>query len=157
MKKKSTKDGTAASEGIDFDLMLAFVDTLIPGRVGPDAMPAASELPEFCELSSGEAQGLYGPALELIVAQGGAGGGKVFQSLELDGREGIVRKIESEHPSVIGGAVGQTLIRYYGSDRVVQALGLDVGPSHPRGYGIDETNWTLLDPIKKMDRIYKTA
>ena len=73
------------------------METLIPGRVGQEARPAASELPEFCELSSGEAERVYGSGLELLVAHGDAGGGEAFVLLELDGREGLVRKIESEH------------------------------------------------------------
>jgi hypothetical protein len=69
----------------------------------------------------------------------------------------MLRGLQTEHPLVVAGAVGQTLLRYYEVDTVVRALGLEARAPHPQGYPVDDTDWALLEPVRKMDRIYKTA
>ncbi len=157
MAKGREESSIAAEVGIDRDLLLAFVETVIPARGGNGAMPAASELVEFRDMTAEEAQLSYGPVLELILGRSQERGTESFASLDLEARESIVRGIESDHPHVVGGAIGQTLICYYGVDSVVQALGLEVRASHPQGHTLGETNWSLLGPVRKMDRIYKTT
>ena len=82
---------------------------------------------------------------------------KRFPSLDLEARESMVRGLQSDHPHIVAGAVGQTLLRYYGADTVVRALGLEARAPHPQGYTVDDTDWALLEPVRKMGRIYKTA
>ncbi len=147
----------AANAGVDRDLLLAFVGTLIPASGANGAMPAASELPEFRELSSEEAEAVYSPVLELLLARSRAQGTESFPSLDLEARESMVRGLESEHPHIVAGAVGQTLLRYYGDDTVIRALGLEARAPHPQGYAVDDTDWALLEPVRKMDRIYESA
>jgi hypothetical protein len=52
-----------------------------------------------------------------------------------------------------GGAVAATLIRvvlqcYYRDDRVVRSLGLELRPPFPKGYPLEQGDWSLLDPVK---------
>lgn len=157
MANEREEGGAAAQIGSDRDLLLSLVETVIPSRGAEGAMPAASELAEFREISSEEAQLLYGPVLGLLRARGSAAPSENFSSLDLEARESILRELESVHADVVRGAVTQTLIRYYGADVVVEALGLEARPPHPQGYDLGETNWALLDPVRKMDSIYKTA
>lgn len=147
----------AAKVGSDRDLLLSLVETVIPAKRAGGAMPAASELTEFRDISSEEAQLLYGPVLELLRARSSAEASEHFASLDLQARESILRGLESDYPDVVRGAVTQTLIRYYGIDAVVQSLGLEARPPHPQGYALGETNWALLDPVRKMGSIYKPA
>jgi hypothetical protein len=147
----------AVNAGVDRDLLLAFVGTVIPASGANGAMPAASELPEFRELSSEEAEAVYSPVLELLLARSRAQGTESFPSLDLEARESMVRGLQSDHPHIVAGAVGQTLLRYYGADTVVRALGLEARAPHPQGYPVDDTDWELLEPARRMDRIYKTA
>ena len=139
------------------DLLLSLVETVIPAKRHGARMPAASELAEFREMSSEEAELSYGPVLELLRARGSAGAGDHFVSLDLQARESILRGLEADHADVLQGAVAQILIRYYGADAVVEALGLETRPPHPGGYVLGETNWALLDPVREMNSIYRAA
>ena len=37
---------------------------------------------------------------------------------------------------------------YYQHPRVVEALGLEARAPHPKGHVVEETDWTLLDPVR---------
>lgn len=136
-------------------LLLSLVETLIPSSNANGAMPAASQLTEFREIPSEEARLVYGPLLDLILTRTPQEARQSFASLDLDAREEIIRGLGADHPEVIGGAVSQTLIRYYGAEAVVEALGLEARPAHPGGYALEETNWAMLGPVKAMEPIYK--
>jgi hypothetical protein len=52
-----------------------------------------------------------------------------------------------------GGAPAATLARvvlqcYYRDDRVVRSLGLELRAPFPKGYTLEQGDWTLLDPVK---------
>jgi hypothetical protein len=52
-----------------------------------------------------------------------------------------------------GGIAAATLIRvvlqcYYRDDRVVRSLGLELRPPFPKGYPLEQGDWSLLDPVK---------
>jgi hypothetical protein len=52
-----------------------------------------------------------------------------------------------------GGLAAATLIRvvlqcYYRDDRVVRSLGLELRPPFPKGYQLEQGDWSLLDPVK---------
>jgi hypothetical protein len=52
-----------------------------------------------------------------------------------------------------GGAAAATLTRvvlqcYYRDDRVVRSLGLELRPPFPKGYKLEQGDWSLLDPVK---------
>ncbi|MDG2336211.1 MAG: hypothetical protein P8Q97_18570 [Myxococcota bacterium] len=141
--------------GTERGLLLSLVETLIPSSKANGAMPGASQLAEFREMPSEEAQLVYGPLLDLILDRSPQEAGENFASLDLDTREEIVRGLGADHPEVIGSAVSQTLIRYYGAEAVVEALGLEARPAHPGGYALAETNWSLLGPVRAMEPIYK--
>jgi hypothetical protein len=38
---------------------------------------------------------------------------------------------------------------YYQHPRVVEALGLEARAPHPKGYTVEESDWTLLDPVRR--------
>jgi hypothetical protein len=52
-----------------------------------------------------------------------------------------------------GGPAAATLIRvvlqcYYRDDRVLRSLGLELRPPFPKGYELEQGDWSLLDPVK---------
>lgn len=155
MGNDETADRSAAGGGIDYELLLSVVETMIPARTGADAMPAASELREFRQMRADEAKRVYGPLLERIRSGRGEEEGGHFASLDREARESILRGIEVEQPGLLKGVVLQTLIRYYGTDTAARGLGLEVRPPHPHGYGVDDTDWSLLEPVREMKPIYK--
>jgi hypothetical protein len=52
-----------------------------------------------------------------------------------------------------GGPAAATLVRvvlqcYYRDDRVLRSLGLELRPPFPKGYELEQGDWSLLDPVK---------
>jgi hypothetical protein len=52
-----------------------------------------------------------------------------------------------------GGAAVATLTRvvlqcYYRDDRVLRSLGLELRPPYPKGYVLEDGDWSLLDPVR---------
>jgi hypothetical protein len=52
-----------------------------------------------------------------------------------------------------GGAAAATLVRvvlqcYYRDDRVLRSLGLELRAPFPKGYTLQDGDWSLLDPVK---------
>jgi hypothetical protein len=52
-----------------------------------------------------------------------------------------------------GGSAAATLVRvvlqcYYRDDRVLRSLGLELRPPFPKGYELEQGDWSLLDPVK---------
>jgi hypothetical protein len=63
-------------------------------------------------------------------------------------REAVAREFRAS-----GGAPAAALTRvvlqsYYRDDRVVRSLGLELRPPFPKGYALEQGDWSLLDPVK---------
>ena len=59
-----------------------------------------------------------------------------------------------------GGAAAATLARvvlqsYYRDDRVVRSLGLELRPPFPKGYPLEQGDWSLLDPVKARPSVLR--
>jgi hypothetical protein len=72
-------------------------------------------------------------------------------------REAVARQFRAS-----GGTAAATLTRvvlqcYYRSDRVLRSLGLELRPPFPKGYGLDQGDWSLLDPVKARPSMWRRA
>jgi len=74
--------------------------------------------------------------------------GKPLADLDPARREAVAKEFRST-----GGAAAAALTRvvlqcYYRDDRVVRSLGLELRPPFPKGYTLEQGDWSLLDPVK---------
>jgi hypothetical protein len=72
-----------------------------------------------------------------------------FAGLDRDGREALINDYYAS-----GGAAAVTLGRvivgaYYRDDRVLLALGLEARAPFPKGYTLEQGDWSLLDAVRK--------
>ncbi len=51
--------------------------------------------------------------------------------------------------------VPHTYIGYYQTDRVLEAIGIEPRPPHPKGYAVPENDLTLLEPVKTRSKRYR--
>ena len=61
-----------------------------------------------------------------------------------------------------GGAAAATLVRvvlqcYYRDDRVLRSLGLELRAPFPKGYALEQGDWSLLDPVKARPATLRRA
>jgi hypothetical protein len=44
---------------------------------------------------------------------------------------------------------------YYRDDRVMRSLGLEPRPPFPKGFELEQGDWSLLDPVRARPRLYR--
>jgi len=44
---------------------------------------------------------------------------------------------------------------YYRDDRVMLSIGMEPRPPHPLGYVVEQGDWSLLDPVRGRDDLYR--
>ena len=74
--------------------------------------------------------------------------GKPLAELDTAKRDGVANEFRAS-----GGAAAATLVRvvlqcYYRDDRVLRSLGLELRAPFPKGYTLEQGDWSLLDPVK---------
>ena len=83
--------------------------------------------------------------------------GKPLADLDPARRDALAKQFRAE-----SGAAGATLVRvvlqcYYRDDRVVRSLGLELRAPFPKGYALEQGDWSLLDPVKAKPSILRRA
>jgi hypothetical protein len=74
--------------------------------------------------------------------------GEPLAELDAEKRDAVAQEFRAT-----GGAAAATLVRvvlqcYYRDDRVLRSLGLELRAPFPKGYALQEGDWSLLDPVK---------
>lgn len=74
--------------------------------------------------------------------------GKPLAELDAAGRDSVANQFRAA-----GGAAAATLVRvvlqcYYRDDRVLRSLGLELRAPFPKGYVLEDGDWSILDPVK---------
>ena len=83
--------------------------------------------------------------------------GKPLAALGPTERDYVAREFRAT-----GGAAAATLVRvvlqcYYRDDRVLRSLGLELRAPFPKGYVLQDGDWSLLDPVKARPRSLRRA
>src|SRR5207253_10561886 len=83
--------------------------------------------------------------------------GKPLAKLDEAQRWAVVTKFRAS-----GGAAAATLARvilqcYYRDDRVLRSLGLELRAPFPKGYTLEQGDWSLLDPVRARPATLRRA
>jgi hypothetical protein len=84
--------------------------------------------------------------------------GQPLASLDPARRDAVAQQFRTS-----GGPAAATLVRvvlqcYYRDDRVLRSLGLELRPPFPKGYELEQGDWSLLDPVKaRPSRLRRTS
>jgi hypothetical protein len=46
---------------------------------------------------------------------------------------------------------------YYRDDRVMRSLGMEPRPPFPKGFEVEQGDWSLLDPVRARPKLYRAA
>jgi hypothetical protein len=70
------------------------------------------------------------------------------------------RDVVAQEFRAAGGPAAATLVRvvlqcYYRDDRVLRSLGLELRPPFPKGYPLEQGDWSLLDPVKARPSMWR--
>ena len=83
--------------------------------------------------------------------------GQPLADLDAAGRDAVAREFRAS-----GGEAAAVLVRvvlqcYYRDDRVLRSLGLELRAPFPKGYTLEQGDWSLLDPVKARPSTLRRA
>ncbi|MBL8571725.1 MAG: hypothetical protein JNK84_21835 [Phreatobacter sp.] len=85
-----------------------------------------------------------------------AAGGNL-DALRSAGPGSFLATFRSESPALAGVLELAIAQCYYRDDRVLRVIGMEPRPPFPKGYEIEEGDWSLLDPVRARGKIYRDA
>jgi hypothetical protein len=136
------------------DDLRAIAAMMIPASAEYD-VPGADDAAIQAEILAtlGRDTGPVGRALDHLAQLAG----EPFAELDATRRETLVKEFRAT-----GGAAVATLVRvvlqcYYRDDRVLRSLGLELRPPFPKGYVLEQGDWSLLDRIKTRPPMWRRA
>jgi hypothetical protein len=64
--------------------------------------------------------------------------------------------LASDAPEVT--VLGRVVLQcYYRDDRVMRSIGMEPRPPFPKGHTLEQGDWSLLDPVRAMPKLWRDA
>lgn len=101
-------------------------------------------------LSAMIVQGLS--ALDRLALRRNADG---FAALPREDRSAVMNELASSDDAFPPILILHAFAGYYQQARVLEALGLEPRPPHPKGYEMGPDDLTLLDPVRRRERLFR--
>jgi hypothetical protein len=136
----------------------ALAEAIIPAS-DEYAVPGAADPAIFADILS-DAQRhreQLGGALAALDALAQEKHGAGFAELDAGPRGEIAEAFRTAHSDDALLIANLTAQCYYRDDRVMISIGMEPRPPYPKGYEVGQGDWSLLDPVKKFNEIYRKA
>ena len=136
--------------------LAALLDELVPPSED-------GQLPGAGALGLGPTLHANTPELRTVIEQGVAAldeharsrGASDFADLAQHERSAVLNEVADEQAALVPGLVFQTYVHYYQHPRVLSGLRLEPRPPYPKGYEMEPTDLTLLDPVRERSKLYR--
>lgn len=90
-------------------------------------------------------------ALATITAKAGGG----FMKMDRDEREALFNGYYASGAAAAA-VLGRVILgAYYRDDRVLQSLGLEARAPFPKGYALEQGDWSLLDAVRERPPLWR--
>jgi hypothetical protein len=83
--------------------------------------------------------------------------GGSFADRDAAGREAAALDFRTAAKSLAALLVSVTVQCYYRDDRVMVSLGMEPRPPFPKGFEVEQGDWSLLDPVRARPKMYRPA
>jgi hypothetical protein len=83
--------------------------------------------------------------------------GGPFADLDPLRRDGIAARLRETGGEALTHLTRIVLQCYYHDDRVMRSLGIEPRPPFPKGFAVEEGDWSLLDPVRARPKLYRDA
>jgi len=80
-----------------------------------------------------------------------------FADLDPQRRDTIAARLRETGGEALAYLTRIILQCYYRDDRVMRSLGLEPRPPFPRGFEVEQGDWSLLDPVRARPKLYSEA
>jgi len=82
-------------------------------------------------------------------------GRQPLASLDPARREAVALELRAKGGAAVGTLTRVVVQCYYRDDRVVRSLGLEPRPPYPKGYVLEDGDWSLLDPVRARPPMWR--
>jgi hypothetical protein len=90
-------------------------------------------------------------AIAAIVAKSGG----AFAALGIDRREALINELYAGKSAPVM-TLGRVILgAYYRDDRVLTALGVEPRSPFPKGYAVEQGDWSLLDAVRNRPQLWR--
>lgn len=134
------------------ETLQSLADLMIPADEGFD-VPGAGDERIFTDIQKSMARS-HGYFLEVATKLDELSDGP-FQSLGEEEQSKIFSRLQAEAPTAFKFMARTILQCYYRDDRVMRSLGMEVRPPFPRGFEVEQGDWSLLDPVRARAPFYR--
>src|SRR5215469_18671511 len=83
--------------------------------------------------------------------------GGMFADLETVQREAAAARLHESGGEPLMHVERIILQCYYRDDRVMRSLGLEPRPPYPKGFELEQGDWSLLDRVRARPKLYRDA
>ena len=140
------------------ELLAVVLDTLVPESGGfPGAGAVALDHVLAMAAASAEAERRLAEGLQAVEAEVRAISAPGLASLGAAEREALLHRIERSHPESFEVLLKHTYDGYYAHPRVLERLGVDATPPHPRGYPVESPDLPDLARVTARGPLYRPA
>ncbi len=80
-----------------------------------------------------------------------------FADLPAEQQQRIAEQFLNEQSTDLAPLFALVLQCYYRDDRVMCSVGMEVRPPFPKGFEVEQGDWSLLDPVRARPKIYRDA
>ena len=81
--------------------------------------------------------------------------GMRFADLDAARRAAVAAEFRASDGMAAATLARVVLQSYYRDDRVLRSLGLELRPPFPKGYTLEQGDWSLLDPVKARPSMWR--
>jgi hypothetical protein len=89
---------------------------------------------------------------DLAALSGGA-----FADLDPARREEVAASFHAAGGEALAILHRVILLCYYRDDRVMRSLDMEVRPPFPKGFVVEQGDWSLLDPVRERPKLWRDA
>jgi len=127
-------------------------EMMIPASAEYD-VPGAGDEAIFGEIlrSLGRDAGPVTAVLQTLDADG------PFADLDPQRRDAVAAQLRETGGGGLAYLTRIILQCYYRDDRVMRSLGLEPRPPYPKGFEVEQGDWSLLDPVRARPKLYRDA
>jgi len=69
--------------------------------------------------------------------------------------DAAIQSLLSSAEPALGMILSAVVQCYYRDDRVMRSLGMDPRPPFPKGFDVEQGDWSLLDPVRARPKIWR--
>ncbi len=129
-------------------------ETMVPASA-EYGVPSAGDEAIFGDIL--KSLGREAPAVIAALQRLEAMAGGPFADLDQERRDAVLARLREQDGAALTD-LGHIILKcYYRDDRVMRSLGMEPRPPFPKGFELEQGDWSLLDPVRARPKLYRDA